>query len=293
MKKVLLVSLSVLSLLTLTGCDLFKKKEDKKEENKKENAQTSTVLPKTGDEDEVIIKNPGAVIGTEIYDIKLNNKTSKLKIEYYNYPKSKLDEDDVYYVTYKVYLNDLLVDGITDYIMFDQEEEYKKLASYDNNKNFTYIKDTLKPTIIKGKDKEYLLIHLNGGGFLNSENIYLINDKSKLLGGLYIDKNMGVKLTGKNASKYMNKESETVMDYYYIENSKITYLTLTDAMYIKDEDGKHVDYERESYDFDEYVITINNDKLINTKTNNKYKGTDLEGGSSDFTEFFEGINKNS
>ena len=291
MRKILLLTLSIFTILTLAGCG---KKEVKNEEQKQEEVTEKENKPNNEEKEsnnqvteneELIIKNPGSIIGTRTYDVKLNNKDIKLKIEYINYPNEKLiEEDSTYYITYKVYLDNKLINDLTDKILYD-EEEMKELISKNYN-SYDFFGDSLNPTILKGKDKEYILLHAQGGGFLNSENLYIINESGKLLGGLYIDKNMGVQLTGKDADKYKTENSYSVINYYYVNSEKITYLTPTEEMYITDEEGKHVDYEKLTFEFDEYTITIDNDKLINTKTGNLYKGNEAEGGSSDFTRFY-------
>jgi len=284
MKKVLLATLAILTFLTITGCG---KKEEKKDEksNVKEEVKTGD---KKAETEEIVISNPGAVIGTQIYDVKLNNKDIKLKVEYINYPKAKLDEnDDVFYLTYKIYLDDKFIDGLAiGKILLDDEDMKGLIETNYNNNNYDYFKDTLNPTILRGKDKEYLLLHVQGGGFLNEELLYIINDSAKFLGGLYIDKNMGLQIVGKSSERYKTEESASVINYYFIDVDKITYLKPTDEMFI-DKNGKKQDFvsDREKYMFDEYTITVNNDKLENTKTDNEYQGSEPEGGDSEFTEF--------
>ena len=61
MKKTIILGLSILTMLTLSGCDMFKKKENK-EENKKEPEKVETDKTIAGED------------GVRSIETKLNNK---------------------------------------------------------------------------------------------------------------------------------------------------------------------------------------------------------------------------
>ncbi len=295
MRKILIITLSTLVVLSLAGCGNDKKKEEKPVNNNQEENN------KPEEPKKVVIKNPGCVIGKEEYPIKINGKNRTLKLEYYNYDKSEYvavdseDTDNDFYVTYKYYIDNVAIDGlkaVDGKIYVYDEESIEKLKDADGTKNFVE-KDRkillgedsdyliIKPSVLKGNDKEYLVISMELPTLWPQKDIIIASDTTGLLGELFVEGNMGVKLSGKDAKKYIADADSLVTDYHYMDDDKIVYLKPTPAMY---KDG----YVKASGTiiFDEYAITVKNGNLLNKKTNNQYKGTDVEGGDSEITMFY-------
>ena len=292
MKKGLKFLLVILALVLITGCNKDNKVIDDNKDNKdnkdnivddnKENVVDDNKETKKDDNKEnvvsdknnLIIKNPGIKLGEEVYNIKLNNKNKKLRVEYNNYPKSEIDLDDkygYYYITYTVYLDNVKIyDNQISWNFYNELDDIKKLASADKTFKLDYSAG-IKTHIIKGTDnKEYLLIRKElYGEIYYADKLVIVNDMGKKLGDLSITKDTSFTITGKNSSKY--KEYW----YYYYTNNKLFYINPTEAMCKNNE----LDYLNSVIDFDEYEITINNDKIISKKTGDTYKGTDIAGAS--------------
>ena len=250
----------------------------------------------------VTIKNPGCLMGKEEYTVKLNGENKTLKIEYYNYDKKEYtmglpfsENHGPYYITYKFYIDDVAIDGlkaINSEINVYDNDVIEKLKDADGTTD--YIKGDLNteisisienPIILKGDDKEYLVILVNLPGEAHEQEMIFVSDTTGLLGELYIDEECTVLLSDNNANKKYNPNGYTsIIEPYYISNDKIEYFKPTSNMY--DKNGE-VDCSRKSITFDEYVITIKAGKLLNTKTNNQYKSTYCEGASdASFTMFY-------
>ena len=259
MKRVLVISLSVLTLLTLSGCDMFKKKEDKKEEVKtdtkeevktdtKEEVKTETKENETKEEKELTLQP-----GMYKLNAKLNNEDLEIKFEY---KPIIFEDDEVYNVI--LYVNDK---NLTKFVVYDTEEIKEYLSSS-------------KTKILKGKDKEYLVLLIDSGiSGIPSNEIYILS-KDKLLVKLYDLENMALKLTGKGIDKYQKTENGKYNKFYKIESDKIYYIVPNDLEYY--------DKEYTKIDLDEYVLTVNNNEVTTNKTGNTFVGTDFEGGESDF-----------
>ena len=304
MKKVLVITLSILAVLSLAGCGNKKKEENNPESNNQ--GENNNQQEKN---ERITIKNPGCVIGKEEYTVKLNGKNRVLKLEYYNYDKSEYDfsisnddnSDNDFYLTYKFYIDGAAIDGIESLngkiYMYDDRgydnSSIEKLMEADGTKNLvaedrTIINQgledlSIKTSILKGNDKEYLIIFMYPPTPWPTEHIFIVNDTGKLLGELYVDKAMGVKLSGNDVKKYNPNGYHLTENYYYLTDDKIVYLKPTHEMYTNDGYVKAFD---RTITFDEYAITIKNGNLLNTKTNNQYKGTDVEGGDSEITMFY-------
>ena len=262
MKKGLKFLLVIFALVLVTGCNKDNKVIDENKEDK-ENI--------VDDENSLIIKNPGIKLGEEIYNIKLNNKDKKLRVEYNNYSESKIDLDDVYryYITYTVYLDNVKIFDNELSWDFDNYLDYiKKLASADKTFKLDYSAG-IETHIIKGTDnKEYLLIRDELiDSVYYADKLVIVNDMGKKIGDLSITKDTSFTITGKDDSIYKKYW------YYYYTNNKIFYINPTKTMCKDDE----LDDSNSVIDFDEYEITINKDKISSKKTGETYKGTDIAG----------------
>lgn len=198
MKKTIILGLSILTMLTLSGCDMFKKKENK-EENKKEPEKVETDKTTAGED------------GVRSIETKLNNKTENFKIKY---EVSNADEGE-----YKVSIlsNDTVLAQLN---MYDEVKENVNGA---------------KTSIFKGKDgKEYLLVIIEGGS-IPREEMYILSS-SKLLAHLTSEENLGAKLTGNGNEKYVGDEYNVVTKFYSISNNRIDYLKPVNGTYSDDDE---------------------------------------------------------
>jgi len=289
MKKVLIIALSTLVILSLTGCG---KKEDKKEENKEENNQQMNIDDDL-DFEKLEIKNPGIKLGEDTYNVKINNKNRVIKIEYNNYPKSKLDQEEIdnynYYYTYTIYLDDTKVDSFQ--ISTYDYEYIKELANATESLNLKPFNDDVKTNIIKDAySNEYLVLTIPVyTESSTNEELYIIDSNGKLLGSIYVDANMGFTIKGEDSSNYYKIKNDDELhysNYYFINNNGIYYIYPEKSMYVKDEEGNiGLDYEAEEITVEEYLVSIENGKLVNNKTGRTYKIANFEGGDSSFSEF--------
>ena len=167
MKRVLVISLSVLTLLTLSGCDLFKKKEDKKEEVKtdtKEEVKTETKENETKEEKELTLQP-----GMYKLNAKLNNEDLEIKFEY---KPIIFEDDEVYNVI--LYVNDK---NLTKFVVYDTEEITDYLSSS-------------RTMTLKGSDKDYLILLIDSGiSGIPSNEVYILT-KDKKIAKIYDLENM-------------------------------------------------------------------------------------------------------
>ncbi len=295
MKKVLLVTLSTLVILSLTGCG---KKVEKKDENKgeiKEETKDNNIVDEEDlDFEKLEIKNPGIKLGEDTYNVKINNKDKVIKIEYNNYPKSKLDQDDVenyrYYYTYTIYLDDTKIGSFEKYV-YESYEDIRNLANATESFNLKPFNDDVKTTLIKDKyNNDYLVLNIPVyTESSTNEEMFITNENGKLLGTLYVDNNMGFTITGDGSSNYYRNEENTELhysNYYFINNNGIYYIYPEKSMFVKEDNGYiGLNYELEEITVEEYLVSIENGKLVNNKTGRTYKIANLEGGDSSFSEF--------
>ncbi len=202
---------------------------------------------------EVIYKEE--ISGSYKFTTKINNKNSEFRIDY----KTSDTEDEYGYpviVTFSV--NNKKIGEIT-WNSLDEDE----------------IKN-VKTNILKGKDKEYLAITYTPDSAWPQEYIYIISE-NKLIGLVYTETNLWLKLSGNVSDKY--KPVNDDRKYYRFEDGKLYYLRLQE---------KYLDREIEDKVLiDEFVLTLDNDKITNTKTGNVLTGTEPEGGDSNLCEFEE------
>ena len=112
----------------------------------------------------------------------------------------------------------------------------------------------------------------------------ITTDNGKLLGEFIADVVHDTNLTGPDVEKYRNHSGDIVFNS--IKDGNITYLTPTEAMYKTDSNGKKVlDSSLAEIELEEHSVTIDNNKVTDTKTSNIYKITNASGKTFNFGEF--------
>ncbi len=306
MKKKILVSLLVFVMLfIIAGCDK-KQAENNSTPNKENNTNTEVDNNKTDNTNKIEDNSKtitdslsiSEVKGSYMNDLPLGLETKYVKvngsevvIRVQTSGSSKQQANGPYYIYYNVYVGNDTIGfncirdaiyhlegfGITMLKEFDEEE--------DMGVNHEFFEWDFTSSTHKGKDKEYVAISLPAGiEDKNQASLMITTDNGKLLGEFIADVVHGTNLAGPDVEKYRNHSGDIVFNS--IKNGNITYLTPTEAMYITDSNGKKIiNTSLDAIELEEHSVTINNNKVTDTKTDNIYKITNATGKIFNFGEF--------
>ena len=184
------------------------------------------------------------------YDISINNKLHKVKVNYFGSNKAE------------VYLDDKLIVKSFNYGIYSKY--YNIFGEFLNDKF-----EKLDYGIITGTDKkEYLYLYINdniGEQGIESK-LYIINENGKILNTLInAFSNTGFQI-GENIISYNTSDDVEIVNYTKVENNIIYYY-----------DFKSI-CKNESQNAFEYKITIQDDKL-NYELLNTFKDVLISGGA--------------
>ena len=204
---------------------------------------------------------------------------------------SKQQTNGPYFIYYNVYVgNDALGYGfIRDGIYHLEGYGITMLKEFDieseDGHNYEFFEWDFTSSTHKGTDKDYVAISIPAGvEDKNQASLMITTDNGKLLGEFIADVVHDITLTGPDVEKYRNHSGDIVFNS--IKDGNITYLTPTEAMYTTDESGKKVlNPALEEIELEEHTVTMDNNKAIDTKTENIYKITDAAGKTFYFSEF--------
>ncbi len=223
-------------------------------------------------------------LGLETNYVKLNGTEVVIRVQ--TSGSSKQQANGPYYIYYNVYVgNDTLgFKCVRDAIYHLEGYGIQMLKEFDEEEdagvNYEFFEWDMTSSTHKGTDKDYVAISLPAGiEDKNQASLLITTDDGNLLGEFIADVVHGTNLSGSEAEKYKNYSGDYVFNS--IKDGKVTYLTPTAAMY-KD---KVLDSSLEEIELEEHQITISNNKVTDTKTNNTYKITNAKGKTFKFSEF--------
>ena len=295
-KKILLSFVVLIMLFAITGCGNKNEEKNKKDDTNIVNDNTNTTnndSKTTGDSLPISeIKkqyNNDLPLGLENNYVKANGREIVIRIQ--TSGSSQQQANGPYYIYYNVYVgNDNLGFncvrdaiyhlegyGITMLKEFDEEE--------DVGVNYEFFEYDYTASTLKGVDKDYVAISIPAGIEDKTQSSLLITtDNGKLLGEFIADVVHDTNLNGPGVEKYKNHSGDIVFNS--IKDGNITYLTPTEAMYKTDSNGKKVlDSSLAEIELEEHSVTIDNNKVTDTKTSNIYKITNASGKTFNFGEF--------
>ena len=293
--RFLIIVITVVLCFTLAGCG-------------KESVNNNSSLNKNNKTNESNSNNNSQVISDSlpISEVeKLYNNDLPLGLEN-NYPvvngseiviriqtsgSSEQQKSGPYYIYYNVYVgNDNLgFNCVRDGIYHLEGYGIEMLKSFDEEEdagvNYEFFEWDFTSSTHKGKDKEYVAISIPAGIEDKPQASLMIStDNGKLLGEFIADVVHDTNLTGADVEKYKNHSGDIVFNS--IKDGNITYLTPTSAMYTKDSKGyKIIDSSLDVIELEEHFITMDNNKAIDSKTDNIYKITNAKGKTYNFSEF--------
>ena len=295
-KKILLSFVVLIMLFAITGCGNKNEEKNKKDDTNIVNDNTNTTnndSKTTGDSLPISeIKkqyNDDLPLGLENNYVKANGREIVIRLQ--TSGSSQQQANGPYYIYYNVYVgNDNLGFncvrdaiyhlegfGITMLKEFNEEE--------DAGVNYEFFEWDFTSSAHKGKDKDYVAISLPAGSEDKPQaSLMITTDNGKLLGEFIVDVVHDTNLTGPDVEKYRNHSGDIVFNS--IKDGNITYLTPTEAMYKTDSNGKKVlDSSLAEIELEEHSVTIDNNKVTDTKTSNIYKITNASGKTFNFGEF--------
>ena len=295
-KKILLSFVVLIMLFAITGCGNKNEEKNKKDDTNIVNDNTNTTnndSKTTGDSLPISeIKkqyNNDLPLGLENNYVKANGREIVIRLQ--TSGSSQQQANGPYYIYYNVYVgNDNLGFncvrdaiyhlegfGITMLKEFNEEE--------DAGVNYEFFEWDFTSSAHKGKDKDYVAISLPAGSEDKPQaSLMITTDNGKLLGEFIADVVHDTNLNGPGVEKYKNHSGDIVFNS--IKDGNITYLTPTEAMYKTDSNGKKVlDSSLAEIELEEHSVTIDNNKVTDTKTSNIYKITNASGKTFNFGEF--------
>ena len=295
-KKILLSFVVLIMLFAITGCGNKNEEKNKKDDTNIVNDNTNTTnndSKTTGDSLPISeIKkqyNADLPLGLENIYVKANGREIVIRLQ--TSGSSQQQANGPYYIYYNIYVgNDangfncvrdaiyhLEGYGITMLKEFDEEE--------DVGVNYEFFEYDYTASTLKGVDKDYVAISIPAGIEDKTQSSLLITtDNGKLLGEFIADVVHDTNLNGPGVEKYKNYSGDIVFNS--IKDGNITYLTPTEAMYKTDSNGKKVlDSSLAEIELEEHSVTIDNNKVTDTKTSNIYKITNASGKTFNFGEF--------
>lgn len=295
-KKILLSFVVLIMLFAITGCGNKNEEKNKKDDTNIVNDNTNT----TNNDSKTIgdslpiseIKkqyNNDLPLGLENNYVKANGREIVIRLQ--TSGSSQQQANGPYYIYYNVYVGNDAIGfncvrdaiyhlegfGITMLKEFNEEE--------DAGVNYEFFEWNFTSSAHKGKDKDYVAISLPAGSEDKPQaSLMITTDNGKLLGEFIADVVHDTNLTGPAVEKYRNHSGDIVFNS--IKDGNITYLTPTEAMYKTDSNGKKVlDSSLAEIELEEHSVTIDNNKVTDTKTSNIYKITNASGKTFNFGEF--------
>ena len=258
-KKILLSFVVLIMLFAITGCGNKNEEKNKKDDTNIVNDNTNTTnndSKTTGD------SLPISEIKKQ-YNADLPLGLENIYVKGFNCVRDAIYHLEGY--------------GITMLKEFDEEE--------DVGVNYEFFEYDYTASTLKGVDKDYVAISIPAGIEDKTQSSLLITtDNGKLLGEFIADVVHDTNLNGPGVEKYKNDSGDIVFNS--IKDGNITYLTPTEAMYKTDSNGKKVlDSSLAEIELEEHSVTIDNNKVIDTKTSNIYKITNASGKTFNFGEF--------
>ncbi len=290
MNKILKCLFVFVMCFTLVGCadNSNSNNSDPNQNNNTNNNSNNNNSKPTGDSLPISEVNKeydnDLPLGLETNYVKLNGTEVVIRVQ--TSGSSKQQKNGPYYIYYNVYVgNDTLcLKRVRDAIYHLEGYGVQMLKEFDEEEdagvNHEFFEWDFTSTALKGSDKDYVAISLPAGiEDKNQASLLITTDDGKLLGEFIADVVHGTNLSGPEADKYKNHSGDYVFNS--IKDGKVTYLTPTASMY-KD---KVLDSSLEEIELEEHQITVSNNKVTDTKTNNTYKITNAKGKTFKFSEF--------
>ena len=298
-KKIISSLLIVLMCFVLVGCGK-KQEENNSSANNENNSNvvndnTNTNNNSQSNGDSIPISQVTGLydndlpLGLENNYLTVNGNDIVIRVQ--TSGSSKQQANGPYYIYYNVYVgNDNLgLKCVRDAIYHLEGYGVTMLKEFDEEEdigvNYEFFEWDFTSSVLKGEDKEYVAISLPAGTEdKNQSSLMITTDDGLLLGEFIADVQHDITLTGSNVDKYKNHSGDVVFNS--IKDGVITYLTPTSSMYIEDANGKKVlNSSLDEIELEEHSVAMNNNKVIDTKTNNIYKITNATGKSFNFGEF--------
>ena len=297
MKKKILLSFVVLIILfAITGCGNKNEEINKKDDTNIVNDNTSTTnndSKTTGDSlpiSEIKKQYTNDVpLGLENVYVKANGREIVIRLQ--TSGSSQQQANGPYYIYYNIYVgnDDIGFNCVRDAIYHLEGYGITMLKEFDEEEdigvNYEFFEYDYTASTLKGVDKDYVAISIPAGIEDKTQSSLLITtDNGKLLGEFIADVVHDTNLNGPGVEKYKNDSGDIVFNS--IKDGNITYLTPTEAMYKTDSNGKKVlDSSLAEIELEEHSVTIDNNKVTDTKTSDIYKITNASGKTFNFGEF--------
>lgn len=295
-KKILLSFVVLIMLFAITGCGNKNEEKNKKDDTNIVNDNTNTTnndSKTTGDSLPISeIKkqyNDDLPLGLENNYVKANGREIVIRLQ--TSGSSQQQANGPYYIYYNIYVgnDDIGFNCVRDAIYHLEGYGITMLKEFNEEEdagvNYEFFEWDFTSSAHKGKDKDYVAISIPAGIEDKPQASLLITtDNGKLLGEFIADVVHDTNLTGPDVEKYRNHSGDIVFNS--IKDGNITYLIPTEAMYKTDSNGKKVlDSSLAEIELEEHSITIDNNKVTDTKTSNIYKITNASGKTFNFGEF--------
>ena len=295
-KKILLSFVVLIMLFAITGCGNKNEEKNKKDDTNIVNDNTNTTnndSKTTGDSLPISeIKkqyNNDLPLGLENVYVKANGREIVIRLQ--TSGSSQQQANGPYYIYYNIYVgnDDIGFNCVRDAIYHLEGYGITMLKEFDEEEdvgvNYEFFEYDYTASTLKGVDKDYVAISIPAGIEDKTQSSLLITtDNGKLLGEFIADVVHDTNLNGPGVEKYKNYSGDIVFNS--IKDGNITYLTPTEAMYKTDSNGKKVlDSSLAEIELEEHSVTIDNNKVTDTKTSNIYKITNASGKTFNFGEF--------
>ena len=295
-KKILLLFVVLIMLFAITGCGNKNEEKNKKDDTNIVNDNTNTTnndSKTTGDSLPISeIKkqyNNDLPLGLENVYVKANGREIVIRLQ--TSGSSQQQANGPYYIYYNIYVgnDDIGFNCVRDAIYHLEGYGITMLKEFDEEEdigvNYEFFEYDYTASTLKGVDKDYVAISIPAGIEDKTQSSLLITtDNGKLLGEFIADVVHDTNLNGPGVEKYKNHSGDIVFNS--IKDGNITYLTPTEAMYKTDSNGKKVlDSSLAEIELEEHSVTIDNNKVTDTKTSNIYKITNASGKTFNFGEF--------
>ena len=294
-KKILLSFVVLIMLFAITGCGNKNEEKNKKDDTNIVNDNTNTTnndSKTTGDSLPISeIKkqyNNDLPLGLENNYVKANGREIVIRLQ--TSGSSQQQANGPYYIYYNIYVgnDDIGFNCVRDAIYHLEGYGITMLKEFneeDIGVNYEFFEYDYTASTLKGVDKDYVAISIPAGIEDKTQSSLLITtDNGKLLGEFIADVVHDTNLTGPDVEKYRNHSGDIVFNS--IKDGNITYLIPTEAMYKTDSNGKKVlDSSLAEIELEEHSVTIDNNKVTDTKTSNIYKITNASGKAFNFGVF--------
>ncbi|MBO4516513.1 hypothetical protein J5751_03680, partial [bacterium] len=276
-KKILLSFVVLIMLFAITGCGNKNEEKNKKDDTNIVNDNTNTTnndSKTTGDSLPIseIEKQYSAdlPLGLENIYVKANGREIVIRLQ--TSGSSQQQANGPYYIYYNIYVgnDDIGFNCVRDAIYHLEGYGITMLKEFDEEEdigvNYEFFEYDYTASTLKGVDKDYVAISIPAGIEDKTQSSLLITtDNGKLLGEFIADVVHDTNLNGPGVEKYKNHSGDIVFNS--IKDGNITYLTPTEAMYKTDSNGKKVlDSSLAEIELEEHSVTIDNNKVTDTKT---------------------------